>query len=525
MNSNHIEPGSTGSPCVMVIFGASGDLTKRKLLPALANLAREGLLSQQFAIVGFAFEQLNTESFRAQLSEDIKQFGAQSIDGSLWQWFMERTYYVQGDFKDAAAYQRLKSQIAEADKKHGTQGNLFHYLAVSPVFFSEIVRQLGQIGLTKEENSHWTRVIVEKPFGHDLESAKQLNKDLKQILTEKQIYRIDHYLGKETVQNLMVFRFANSMIEPLWNRTYIDHVQITAAESVGVEHRGGFYETAGALKDMVPNHLFQLLTLTAMEPPISFEADAVRDKQAEILHALQIPTPEEVLRNMVRGQYGEGTENGERVPGYRDEPNVAPDSNTETFVALKLKIDNWRWGDVPFYLRTGKRLCTRVTEIAIHFRRTPFMLFRKTPIKDPRPNRLVIHIQPDEGISWRFAAKVPGSVMKLGLVNMDFDYARDFGTSHSTGYERLLYDCMLGDATLFQRADMVEAGWAAIEPVIDVWKALPARGFPNYPAGSWGPKEADELMERDGREWRRIAGDEGTTKCSSATASERAVTA
>jgi glucose-6-phosphate 1-dehydrogenase len=512
MNSDHLEPGTPGSPCVMVIYGASGDLTKRKLLPALANLAQEGLLSQKFAIVGFSFDQFTTESFRAHLNEEIAKFEEQPIEQKLWAWFLERIYYVQGDFKDLAAYQRLKDQIAEAQKKHGTGGNLFHYLAVSYSFFSLIVQKIGEIGLTKEENGRWARVIVEKPFGHDLSSAEQLNKELKQVLTESQIYRIDHYLGKETVQNVMVFRFANNIIEPLWNRTYIDHVQITAAESVGVEHRGGFYETAGALKDMVPNHLFQLLTLTAMEPPISFEADAVRDKQAEILHALQIPTPEEVLQNMVRGQYGEGTENGERVPGYRDEPAVSPDSHTETFVALKLKIDNWRWADVPFYLRTGKRLAKRVTEIAIQFRRTPFMLFRKTPITDPRVNRLVIHIQPDEGISLRLGAKIPGPVMKLGLVNMDFDYARDFGTSHSTGYERLLYDCMLGDATLFQRADMVEAGWAAIEPVIDVWKALSPRGFPNYAAGTWGPKEADDLMARDHRAWRQIGEEESQPK-------------
>lgn len=503
----------------MVIFGASGDLTKRKLIPALVNLAQEGLLSKQFAIVGFAFDEMTTESFRALLSQEIKQFEQHEVDANLWNWFLERIYYVQGDFKDAAAYQRLKDQIAKADKLHAAQGNLFHYLAVSPNFFSVIVQRLGEIGLTQETNGHWTRVIVEKPFGHDLQSAVQLNKDLKKILTEKQIFRIDHYLGKETVQNLMVFRFANSMIEPLWNRTYIDHVQITAAESVGVEHRGAFYETAGALKDMVPNHLFQLLTLTAMEPPISFEADAVRDKQAEILHALQIPTPEDVLHNTVRGQYGEGELGGDRVASYRTEPNVSPDSNTETFVALKLKIDNWRWADVPFYLRTGKRLHKRVTEIAIQFRSAPFMLFRKTPIKDPRTNRLVIHIQPDEGISWRFAAKVPGSVMKLGLVNMDFDYARDFGTSHSTGYERLLYDCTMGDATLFQRHDMVEAGWAAIEPVIDVWKALPARGFPNYAAGSWGPKEADELLARDGRAWHSMDEEENDAR-SFATATE-----
>ncbi len=423
--------------------------------------------------------------------------------------------------KDGAAYQRLKEQIAEVEKTHNTQGNRFHYLAVAPKFFSPIVRQLGQAGLTQEASGNWTRVIVEKPFGHDLESAIQLNKELKEILNEKQIYRIDHYLGKETVQNVMVFRFANSIIEPLWNRTFIDHVQITAAETVGVEHRGAFYETAGALRDMVPNHLFQLLTLTAMEPPISFEADAVRDKQAEILHAIQMPTPEEVLQNMVRGQYGEGTVDKENVQAYRREPNVAPTSNTETFVALKLKIDNWRWGDVPFYLRTGKRLGRRVTEIAIRFRRTPFMLFRKTPIKDPRTNQLVIHIQPDEGISLRFGAKVPGSIMKLGLVNMDFDYARDFGTSHSTGYERLLYDCMVGDATLFQRADMVEAGWNVIQPLLDVWKALPARGFPNYPSGSWGPTEADELLERDGRAWRDIDAEDYGPKSTSATSTKQ----
>jgi len=515
-NSNSETP-QKAAPCVMVIYGATGDLTKRKLLPALANLAREGLLSQQFAIVGFAFDQMNTQTFREKLTEDVKELSSETFDTALWQWFLERIYYIQGDFSDNAAYQRLKEQIAAADKSHGTQGNLFHYLAVAPKFFSPIVGKLGEAGLTQESNGRWVRVIVEKPFGHDLESAIQLNRDLKEILSERQIYRIDHYLGKETVQNVLVFRFANPIIEPLWNRTYIDHVQITAAETVGVEHRGAFYETAGALRDMVPNHLFQLLTLTAMEPPISFEADAVRDKQAEILHAIQVLTPEEVLQNTVRGQYGEGLINGERVNAYRNEPNVSPTSNTETFVALKLKIDNWRWGDVPFYLRTGKSLCHRVTEIAIRFRRTPFTLFRRSPIRDPRTNQLVIHIQPDEGISLRFGAKIPGSVMKLGLVNMDFDYARDFGTSHSTGYERLLYDCMIGDATLFQRADMVEAAWSVIQPVIDVWKALPARGFPNYAAGSWGPLEADDLLERDGRAWRDILAEETGAKCPVAT--------
>jgi len=509
-------------PCVMVIFGASGDLTKRKLLPALLNLAEEGLLPKDFAIVGFSFDQMTTETLREKLGKEVREYALRPVDDTLWQWLAGRIYYVQGDFADPAAYQRLRDQILAAEKAHNTQGNRFHYLAVAPKFFSLIVQQLGQVGLTKEENGHWTHVIVEKPFGHDLESAIQLNKELKQTLTEKQIYRIDHYLGKETVQNLLVFRFANSILEPLWNRNYIDHVQITAAETVGVEHRGGFYETAGALRDMVPNHLFQLLTLTAMEPPISFEADAVRDKQAEILHAVQPPMPESVLRNMIRGQYDDGVVSGEKVDGYREEPQVAPDSHTETFVALRLCIDNWRWADVPFYLRTGKRLAKRVTEIAIQFRKPPFQLFSKTPIKDPRANRLVIHIQPDEGISLRLGAKVPGATMKLGLVNMDFDYARDFGTSYSTGYERLLYDCMIGDATLFQRADMVESGWSVIQPVLDVWKALPARGFPNYAAGSWGPKEADELLARDGRAWRDIESDEPAQAVCPAKATDKA---
>jgi glucose-6-phosphate 1-dehydrogenase len=503
------EQGQQASPCVMVIFGASGDLTKRKLIPALCNLAKSHLLSTKFAVIGFSYNSMTTEAFRAQLSKDIKEFAPEPIDSKLWDWFLERIYYVQGDFQDSAAYDKLKVQIAAAEKAHSTEGNRFFYLAVSPKFFAPVAKQLGQAGLTQEADGKWARVIVEKPFGRDLASAKELNRELKKILEEQQIYRIDHYLGKETVQNLMVFRFANAIAEPLWNRNFIDSVQITAAETVGVEQRGGFYETAGALRDMVPNHLFQLLSLTAMEPPISFDADAMRDKQAEILHAVQVPNPEDVVTTAVRGQYGEGLEGKERLLGYRNEAMVSPTSNTETYVALKLQIDNWRWAGVPFYLRTGKRLPRRTTEIAIQFRRSPFVLFRKTKIADLQTNRLVIHIQPDEGISLRFGAKVPGPVMQLGLVNMEFDYARDFGRSHSTGYERLLYDCMIGDATLFQRADMVEAGWRVIQPILDVWSALPARQFPNYAAGTWGPAEADELLARDGRAWRKI-GEEQT---------------
>lgn len=504
MSTNHIEAHSVADPCVMVIFGATGDLTKRKLIPALLNLAHEGILSKQFSIVGFAGNDMDTDAFRKTLGEEMPKFATDPIDLKMWEWLGERIYFVKGDFLDPEAYKRLAKQIEEAGNTHNSCGNKFFYLAVAPRFFAPIVDQLGAAGLTKEEHDCWTRVIVEKPFGHDLESARQLNCDLKKTLTEKQIYRIDHYLGKETVQNVMVFRFTNNIIEPLWNRNYVDHVQITAAETVGVEHRGGFYETAGALRDMVPNHLFQLLTMSAMEPPISFDADEVRNKQAEVLHAIQPLSPEEVLTNMVRGQYGDGVIDGDRVPGYRSEPDVSPLSNTETFVALKLQIDNWRWAGVPFYLRTGKCLAQRATEIVIQFRRTPFVLFRNTAVKNIETNRLVIHIQPDEGISLSFGAKVPGAVMRLGLVNMDFDYKTYFGVEHGTGYERLLRDCMAGDATLFQRADMVEAGWNVIQPILDVWHALPPRGFPNYAAGSWGPVEAEELLERDGREWRRI---------------------
>jgi len=508
MTLHHLDMNPSAGPCVMVIFGATGDLTKRKLIPALCNLAEDNMLSPQFAIVGLATNDYDTDSFRKMLGEEIPKYASDPVDLKYWDEIAQRVYYVRGDFQDAEAYKRLKEQIDQADKLHNTQGNRFFYLAVAPRFFSPIAKMLGDCCLTKEENGKWARVIVEKPFGHDLDSARQLNQELRQVLSEDQIYRIDHYLGKETVQNVMVFRFSNNIIEPLWNRHYVDHVQITAAETVGVEHRGGFYETAGALRDMVPNHLFQLLTMTAMEPPISFDADQVRNKQAEVLHAIQPLNPEDVLKSMVRGQYGGGTVDGQRVAGYRSEPDVASESNTETFVALKLQIDNWRWAGVPFYLRTGKRLAQRTTEIVIQFRRTPFVLFRNTSVKNLETNRLVIHIQPEEGISLSFGAKVPGSIMKLGLVNMDFDYGTYFGLEHSTGYERLLRDCMAGDATLFQRSDMVEAGWNVIQPILDVWHALPARGFPNYAAGSWGPIEADDLLERDGRAWRRIGEEE-----------------
>lgn len=488
----------------MVIFGATGDLTKRKLFPALYNLAKSKLLSRDFAVICTARNEISSEAFREQMSNDMKTFATSEVDPEIWNWFLERIYYTACDVTNAAHYERLKALLTEIDGKHGTKGNYFFYLAISPNFFGESIRQLGAAGLAHQDNGQWRRVIIEKPFGRDLESAKALNNEIKHVLAEKQIYRIDHYLGKETVQNLLVFRFGNGLFEPIWNRNYIDHIQITASETVGVEKRGGYYETSGALRDMVPNHLFQLVSLTAMEPPISFDADAVRDEQAKILNGISPIPPEDVLTNAIRGQYGEGEVKEGRALAYRTEQQVAPDSKTETFVALKLMIDNWRWADVPFYLRTGKRMPKRLTEIVIQFKSAPFILFRDTPVERLRTNRLVIHIQPDEGISLRFGAKMPGPIMKLGAVEMDFNYVDYFGEVPSTGYERLLYDCMVGDATLFQRADMVEAGWSVIEPVLDVWKALPPRAFPNYTSGSWGPKEADEMMQRDGREWLNI---------------------
>ncbi len=491
-----------GDPCVMVIFGASGDLTKRKLIPALYNLTREQLLSKQFAVVGFSRRNMSSEEFRNKINQEAKEFATSPVEPDLWDQFLKQVYYLPGDAQKEDAYLKLKDFLDRIDKGEGTKGNYFYYMAMAPEFFCPIVRQLGANGLVSEENGCWRRVIIEKPFGHDLESARSLNQAVTQVLNEKQIYRIDHYLGKETVQNILVFRFSNGIFEPVWNRRYIDHVQITVAEDLGVEQRGDYYEGAGALRDMVPNHIFQLITLTAMEPPISFEANAVRDEQAKILRAIQPLSPEEVLRRTVRGQYGEGQLKGEQVPAYRSETKVARNSDTETFVALKLLIDNWRWADVPFYLRTGKRLPKRMTEITIEFKRAPFMLFRNTPIERLTPNRLVLHIQPDEGISLRFGAKMPGPLVRLGAVNMEFHYADYFGSTSSTGYERLLYDCMCGDATLFQRADMVEAGWNVVEPILDVWKALPPRSFPNYTSGTWGPREADELIERDGRQWR-----------------------
>jgi glucose-6-phosphate 1-dehydrogenase len=492
--------GKAAGPCVLVLFGASGDLTKRKLVPALFNLVKAKLLPTNFAVVGVSFDDLSLEKFRDQVTGFLP---VEDRGTEAWEWFVQRLSYQRGDFADPATYSTLAARLAEVDQQQHTEANYLFYLATAPRYFAQIVQQLGKAGLSNQENSQWRRVVIEKPFGQNLDSAKTLNRDIKAVLGENQIYRIDHYLGKETVQNIMVFRFDNAIFEPIWNRRYIDHVQITNAETVGVEQRGGYFDNAGTLRDMVPNHIMQLLSLTAMEPPVSFQADAVRNEQAKILRAVQPLDSEDVLHSSVRGQYGEGTIGRERVAAYRSEPGVAPESKTETFLALKLNIDNWRWAGVPFYVRTGKRLAQRHTEITIQFKRTPFEIFRNSPVHK-HSNQLVIQIQPVEAISLSFGAKVPGPVLQVGSVDMSFEYSKYFGADAYTGYEVLLYECMIGDATLFQRADMVEAGWSIVDPILDVWQALPPRRFPNYPSGTWGPAESDELLARDGRRWRKI---------------------
>jgi glucose-6-phosphate 1-dehydrogenase len=488
----------------MVIFGATGDLMKRKLLPALYNLAKEDFLPHKFAIIGVGRQEMSSEEFRKMMLDELEEFVG-DVDSKLIKCFQDRTFYTGGDFDDdKKLFSDLKDMIGDVTTKLQIPQNYFFYLATPPTLFATVAQKVVKNGLGKEENGNWRRFIFEKPFGRDLDSAKKLNAALLRVLKERQIYRIDHYLGKETVQNILVFRFSNSIFEPIWNRNFVDSVQITVAEQLGVEQRAGYYDNAGALRDMIPNHILQLVTLTAMEPPISFQADAVRDEQAKILHAITPFDPEDVLHKAVRGQYAAGEIKGEKVASYRDEPGVAPRSSTETYAALKLCIDNWRWADVPFYIRTGKRMATRNSTIVIEFKKAPFVLFRDTEVERLRTNRIVINVQPDEGITLHFGAKVPGPIVNIGPVDMEFNYKDYFKDQGSTGYERLLYDCMIGDATLFQRADQVEAGWSIVDRVLDVWKALPPREFPNYESGSWGPAEADEMLARDGRAWKNI---------------------
>ncbi|MEL6814871.1 MAG: glucose-6-phosphate dehydrogenase [Cyanobacteria bacterium J06598_3] len=493
----------SADPCITIIFGASGDLTKRKLIPALYNLVQQKLLPEQFAIIGIGRTPMPVEDFKEKILNALREFSTGEIEETLVEWLAPRLHYLSGDFKSPETYQQLRDTLTHIDQARNTQGNYLYYLATAPTFFDEITRQLGAAGLAQESEGQWRRVVFEKPFGRDLASAQKLNQDIGQVLGEEQIYRIDHYLGKETVQNILIFRFGNGMFEPTWNYRYIDHVQITVAEQVGVEARGGYYDDSGALRDMIQNHLFQLLAMVAMEPPVSFAADAVRDEKSKVLRAIQPLSPEDVLRDVVRGQYGAGEDASQQpLVAYRNEPKVDPQSQTETFVAIKLAIDNWRWAGVPFYLRTGKHLPERVSEIAIQFKQVPSLLFRETSMDELVPNFLVIRLQPNEGISLQFGAKVPGPKVQMGSVDMSFCYANYFNATPTTGYETLLYDCMIGDATLFQRSDNVELGWEVVTPILDVWQAMPARDFPNYTAGSWGPDAADELLARDGRAWR-----------------------
>ncbi len=497
-------------PCSFVVFGASGDLTHRLLIPALYNLAAGNLLPAAFSIVGVGRTKLSTEVFRDGLEKALRQFGTRKLDPAVVQQLLGCVSYLDGEADDPEAYERLRQELARIEEKHQGPRNRLFYLATPPSAFEPICRRLGQTGLAREGNGSWRRVIIEKPFGTDLASAHELNRKLLEALQEHQIYRIDHYLGKETVQNILVLRFANGLFEPIWNRDHIDHVQITVAEDIDVGHRGRFYDATGALRDMVPNHLFQLLSLVAMEPPARFEAGAVRAEKAELLDATQVQSEADAIRNSVRAQYQAGFAANRAIEDYRRSKDVNPNSTTETYVALKLMIDNWRWAGVPFYLRTGKAMRARLTEIAIKFKQAPFAMFRDTPVDRLAQNFLVLGIAPSECISLKFNAKVPGPSIDLTGVGMTFRYADYFDAAPSTGYETLLYDCMIGDAILFQRADGIEAGWRVVQPFLDAWRQAGGGGLATYKAGSEGPPEADHLLVRDGRRWRPIeAGEKG----------------
>lgn len=493
-------------PCMMVIFGASGDLTKRLLIPALYNLACDGLLPKQFALVGVAMDDLSSEEFRARMSRDIRAFNTRKeFDQAVWDRLAQQLHFTPGKFDDPQVYEKLVEVIDKLDKEQNTGGNVLFYLATPPSVFGLISSNLDKVGLN-EGTRGWKRIVVEKPFGNDLASAIKLNRELLRHWSEDQVYRIDHYLGKETVQNILAFRFSNGIYEPLWNKNYVDHIQFTVVESVGVEGRGNYYDRAGVVRDMIQNHMFQMLAYLCMEPPASFHPDAIRNEKAKLIAAVHVVKPDEVNRYAMRGQYGPGVRpDGTPVPGYREETSVNPQSCTETFAALKLFIDNWRWEGVPIYLRSGKGLWKRGTEIVVEFRRAPEVIFRDTPNPHLDPNRLIFHIQPDQGIELRFQAKRPGPTMQLQQVNMRFSYGEAFLAARGTGYEVLIYNCMTGDATLFSRTDMVEEAWRVVQPVLDAWTREAAMDFPNYQAGTWGPKAAFDLIERDGRRWLEIA--------------------
>ena len=491
-------------PAILALFGCTGDLANRKVLPAIYHLWRTNLLPHEFVLLAIGRRPYDDEAYREKVRGALEEFSrVLPLDEPAWKSFRERIRYQRLDFEDANGFDQLGHRLDELDAAEGTRGNRLYYLATQPSQFADIVAQLGRVGLDHERHDGgWRRVVIEKPFGHDLESAKKLNREVGKVFREAQVYRIDHYLGKETVRNLLVFRFGNGIFEPLWNRRYVDHVQVTVAESIGIEGRGQFYEETGAVRDVIQNHLLQLVSLVAMEPPATFEADALRDEKVKVLRAIGTH-PADPLDDVVRGQYGRGWVGGEQVPGYREELDVDRESETETFVAARLLIDDWRWSGVPFYVRTGKRLPKRSTEIAIQFREVPHHLFRETSA-EPDANLLAIRIQPDEGIMLRFGAKVPGLGLDVRSVTMDFTYGSAFSVDSPDAYETLILDALQGDASLFTRADEVEEAWSLVDPFIDAWANGPAPDFPNYDAGTWGPEAADELIAREGRRWRRI---------------------
>ncbi len=492
-------------PSTFVLFGATGDLAHRKVIPALYHLWRTHLLPHEFNIVALGRRDYTSESFRDGLRESLANYSRLlPIDPDVCDELCRRVIYHRCDFADPSGYAGLVDLLDRLDEERGMRGNRLFYLATQPSAFAEIVAQLGRAGLDHERHEGgWRRVVIEKPFGRDLESAVRLNREVGKVFRERQVYRIDHYLGKETVRNLLVFRFANGIFEPIWNRRHIDHVQITVAESIGIETRGAFYEETGASRDFLQNHLLQLLSLVAMEPPVTFEADALRDEKVKVIRAVTRFTPDQVRLDVVRGQYGPGWVSAKPVVAYRQEREVDPESETETFIAARLTIDDWRWSGVPFYLRMGKRLPKRATEIAIQFKDVPHQLFRDSAT-DPEPNLLAMRIQPDEGIMLRFGAKVPGLGIDVRNVTMDFTYGSAFQTDSPDAYETLILDALLGDASLFTRADEVEEAWSIVDPIIDAWAAMPPPDFPDYEAGTWGPEAADDLIARDGRRWRRI---------------------
>ena len=495
-------------PCVMVIFGVTGDLTARKLMPSLYDLAIGHPLPEGFSIVGVSHRDWDDETFRKEMRDAVERGARTPVTDDGWNLFSQGLFYVRGDFDSEETYVNLKQRLGQIDEERRAHGNRMFYLATAPRFYAPIIKHLGESKIGHRQDIYfdrekgWNRVVIEKPFGRDVSTARQLNSEVGSVFSERQIYRIDHYLGKETVQNVLAFRFANTLFEPVWNRQYVDHVQITVAESLGVEERAGFYEEAGALRDMVQSHILQLLSVIAMEPPALFNGNALRDEKVKVLRAVVPPMRDELMQKTVRGQYDEGFMSGRKMPAYRDENGVNPGSKTETYVAMELGIDNWRWAGVPFYLRTGKRLPRRVTEIAIQFKQVPHLMFQGVGDVDLSPNVITIRIQPDEGIALKFAAKVPGATTQLRPVRMDFLYGSSFGDSGPDAYERLLLDAMLGDPTLFARRDEVETAWSLMQPILDGWQDMALPVYP-YESGSWGPTKADSILRRSDREWRR----------------------